>query len=49
MDLRAKAEARFGKDFDIKLFHEKVLESGCVPLAILEDKIMNWITPNTKF
>jgi len=43
MGLRSKAEARFGKDFDIKLFHEKILEAGCVPLAILENKMMNWI------
>lgn len=48
MELRSKAEANFGKDFDIKLFHEKVLEAGCVPLAILEDKMMNWINTNTK-
>ena len=49
MELRSKAEARFGNDFDIKLFHEKILEAGCVPLAILEDKMMSWINPNTKF
>ena len=48
MELRSKAEARFGKDFDIKLFHEKILEAGCVPLAILENKMMNWINANTK-
>ena len=48
MELRAKAEANLGKDFDIKVFHEKVLEVGCVPLALLEEKIMNWISANTK-
>ena len=48
MELRAKAEANLGKDFDIKVFHEKVLEVGCVPLALLEEKIMNWISTNTK-
>jgi len=48
MELRAKAEANLGKDFDIKIFHEKVLEVGCVPLALLEEKIMNWISANTK-
>ena len=48
MELRAKAEASLGKDFDIKVFHEKVLEVGCVPLALLEEKIMNWISANTK-
>ncbi|WP_282075976.1 DUF885 domain-containing protein [Maribacter aquivivus] len=48
MELRAKAEANLGKDFDIKVFHKKVLEVGCVPLALLEEKIMNWISANTK-
>lgn len=43
LELRAKAEAKLGKNFDIKLFHEKILETGCVPLAILEDKIMSWV------
>lgn len=41
--LRAKAEAAMGEDFDIRAFHNKVLESGCVPLAVLETKIDNWI------
>jgi uncharacterized protein (DUF885 family) len=29
--------------FDIKKFHEKVLESGVLPLALLEKKINDWI------
>jgi uncharacterized protein (DUF885 family) len=44
MELRATAEASLGSDFDIKIFHEKILETGCVPLALLEEKIMNWIS-----
>ena len=48
MELRAKAKANLGDDFDIKVFHEKVLELGCVPLALLEEQIMNWINTNTK-
>jgi uncharacterized protein (DUF885 family) len=48
MELRAKAKANLGDDFDIKVFHEKVLELGCVPLALLEEQIMNWINANTK-
>lgn len=43
MELRAEAENQLGDDFNIRIFHNKVLESGCVPLAILEDKINNWI------
>ncbi|WP_282113695.1 DUF885 domain-containing protein [Maribacter stanieri] len=48
MELRAKAEANLGSDFDIKVFHEKVLELGCVPLALLEEQLMKWISANTK-
>jgi uncharacterized protein (DUF885 family) len=43
LELRAKAESKFGNDFDIKVFHEKVLETGCVPLEILETKMLKWI------
>ena len=43
MELRKKAEAKMGKNFDIKKFHEKVLESGVMPLALLEKKIDKWI------
>ena len=48
MELRAKAEAKLGKDFDIKIFHKKILETGCVPLALLENKMTKWIYSNTK-
>lgn len=43
MELRKKAEFKMGAKFDIKKFHEKVLESGVMPLALLEMKIDNWI------
>lgn len=43
IELRKKAQDKMGKDFDIKKFHEKVLESGVMPLALLEKKINNWI------
>ena len=42
-ELRRKAEKQMGKKFDIKEFHNQVLETGCVPLKILEDKIDLWI------
>ena len=42
-ELRKKAETKMGKNFDIKKFHEKVLESGVMPLALLEKKIDAWI------
>ena len=43
LELRKKAETKMGKNFDIKIFHQKILESGVMPLAILEKKIDLWI------
>jgi len=43
LELRQKAQEKMGDKFDIKVFHQKVLESGVMPLALLEKKINNWI------
>ena len=43
LQLRKKAENELGENFNIKIFHRKVLESGCIPLELLEDKIDRWI------
>ncbi len=43
MELRRKAERELKDKFDIKVFHTKVLESGLMPLALLEEKIERWI------
>ena len=42
-ELRSLAQQKLGDNFNISEFHNKVLESGCVPLALLENKINNWI------
>jgi uncharacterized protein (DUF885 family) len=42
-ELRNNAESKLKEKFDIKIFHEKVLESGCIPLQLLEEKIDLWI------
>lgn len=42
-ELRSKAERELGDTFDIRQFHNQVLETGCVPLALLENKINDWI------
>ncbi len=42
-ELRATAEKELGAKFDIREFHNQVLETGCVPLALLEKKITAWI------
>jgi uncharacterized protein (DUF885 family) len=43
MELRQRAQDKMGVQFDIRKFHEKVLESGVMPLALLEKKIDAWI------
>jgi hypothetical protein len=35
-----------GPRFDIREFHERVLEDGPVPLAFLRQKIQRWIAQN---
>lgn len=42
-ELRNKATQELGDDFDIRAFHKEVLETGCIPLALLESKIDGWI------
>ncbi|MBX7527656.1 DUF885 domain-containing protein [Qipengyuania vesicularis] len=42
-ELRARAEAALGDDFDIKAFHTQVLDTGGLPLPVLEAKIDRWI------
>lgn len=41
--LRAKAEKALGAKFDVRQFHEQVLDSGALPLPVLEAKIDRWI------
>lgn len=43
IELREKAKKEMQNKFDIKVFHQKVLESGVMPLALLENKIDKWI------
>lgn len=47
VELRKKAESKMGSSFDIKKFHNIVLESGCIPLKTLERKILKWIDSQT--
>jgi len=42
---RDDAQARLGARFDIKAFHDRVLEDGSVPLSYLSEKIRLWSSP----
>jgi len=43
MKLRALAEEQLGDDFDIREFHDRVLENGSVTLPMLEEAVVTWI------
>jgi uncharacterized protein (DUF885 family) len=42
-ELRTKAETKLGEKFSVTAFHSQVLNSGSLPLILLEEKIDNWI------
>lgn len=43
IELRERAAEALGDKFDIREYHNQVLETGCIPLQLLEDKIDAWI------
>ena len=43
--LRAAAQAREGASFDIRVFHDRVLKNGAVPLAMLADMVQRSEAP----
>lgn len=43
-ELRARAEKQLGNDFDVRAFHDKVLENGALPLSVLETIIDQWLS-----
>jgi uncharacterized protein (DUF885 family) len=43
LELRAQAEKRLGKRFDIRAFHEAVLGEGHLPLSMLRQRVDAWI------
>ena len=42
-ELRVEAETKLKNNFDVREFHNQILNSGSLPLILLEQKIKNWI------
>ncbi len=42
-ELRGRAEEALGSEFDLRAFHDTVLENGAVPLDVLEEHVDRWI------
>ena len=43
LELRGRAEQALGDRFDLREFHAQVLNTGALPLVVLERKIDDWI------
>ncbi len=43
LELRARAKQALGDKFDIRAFHDEVLDSGALPLDLLSNRIDAWI------
>jgi uncharacterized protein (DUF885 family) len=42
-ELRKYAEQELGENFDIRLFHDQLLTNGSLPLALLEELLIEWV------
>ena len=43
LELRARAEKALGPKFDLKAFHDEVVDSGALPLDVLDARVTAWI------
>ncbi|OBT11914.1 hypothetical protein A9267_04715 [Shewanella sp. UCD-FRSSP16_17] len=43
LKLRADAESELGDKFDLKGFHDQILTTGSLPMAVMEKKIARWV------
>jgi uncharacterized protein (DUF885 family) len=43
LDIRQRAQTELGPRFDIKKFHDEILNAGPLPLDMLESRILDWI------
>jgi uncharacterized protein (DUF885 family) len=43
LELRDKAKTALGPKFDLKAFHDQILDSGALPMDVLEQRVDAWI------
>jgi uncharacterized protein (DUF885 family) len=48
LELRDRAKTALGSKFDIRAFHDEVLDSGALPLDVLDQRVDAWIAAQKK-
>jgi uncharacterized protein (DUF885 family) len=43
LKLREKAEKELGSKYDVRAFHDEILNGGALPLDVLEERVSAWI------
>jgi uncharacterized protein (DUF885 family) len=43
LELRDRAKKALGDKFDIRAFHDQVIDAGALPLDVLDERINTWI------
>lgn len=48
LELRERAKKELGPKFDIRAFHDEVLDSGALPMDVLDQRVNEWIAAQKK-
>ena len=48
LELREKAKKELGAKFDIRAFHDEILDGGALPLDVLDERVSAWIAEKKK-
>jgi len=48
IELRERAKKELGSKFDIRKYHDEVVDSGALPLDVLDRRVNNWIAEEKK-
>ena len=43
LKLRDEAKKQLGEKFDLKAFHDEILNGGAMPLDLLQERVEAWI------
>jgi uncharacterized protein (DUF885 family) len=48
LKLREEAREKLGSKFDLRAFHDEILDSGALPLDVLDSRVESWIAAQSK-